>query len=246
MKQAIREQLLRINREFYQSFAKPFSETRQRLQPGVVRSLEHLNREHRVLDLGCGNGELGRYIFEAGHRGKYIGLDASDELLGEARKLSSTRNQTFLNLDLADRRWLDDMAAALGHQPQFDAIFAFAVIHHLPDHDLRLEILKSIGGLLDPSGTLILSVWNFLASPRLSKRIVPWSAVDLSQSELEEGDFLLDWRRGGYGLRYVHHFTGSALRDLAQEAGYAVLDEFLSDGESGHLGRYQFWRTMLY
>jgi hypothetical protein len=103
-------------------------------------------------------------------------------------------------------------------------------------------MLKSASNLLAEGGILTLSVWNFLASPRLSKRIVPWSVVKLVETEIDQGDYLLDWRRGGYGLRYVHHFTGPALRRLAQEAGYYISDEFLADGESGHLGRYQQWR----
>ena len=32
--------LLDLNRQFYQAFALPFSATRQRLQPGVLRILE--------------------------------------------------------------------------------------------------------------------------------------------------------------------------------------------------------------
>jgi SAM-dependent methyltransferase len=245
VKQKTRERLLQINREFYQSFAQPFSQSRKRLQPGVLRALEQLLPASQVLDLGCGNGELSHYLFESGHEGKYVGVDASEELLMEAESAVATSQAIFLHLDLADRVWVEQLAALMSTKPQFDTIFAFAVIHHLPSHDLRLNLLQSAHDLLSQGGTMMLSVWNFLASPRLSKRIVPWSAVKLAEQELEEGDFLLDWRSGGYGLRYVHHFTGPELRDLAHKAGYEVLDEFLSDGEGGNLGRYQIWRTML-
>jgi SAM-dependent methyltransferase len=245
VKQKTRERLLQINREFYQSFAQPFSQSRKRLQPGVLRALEQLLPASQVLDLGCGNGELSHYLFESGHEGKYVGVDASEELLMEAESAVAASQAIFLYLDLADKVWVEQLAALMSTKPQFDTIFAFAVIHHLPSHDLRLNLLQSAHDLLSQGGTMMLSVWNFLASPRLSKRIVPWSAVKLAEQELEEGDFLLDWRSGGYGLRYVHHFTGPELRDLAHKAGYEVLDEFLSDGEGGNLGRYQIWRTML-
>jgi hypothetical protein len=92
-----------------------------------------------------------------------------------------------------------------------------------------------------PGGRLTLSVWNFLASPRLRRRILPWREAGLAEGELDPGDYLLDWRRGGRGLRYVHHFTEPELDGLAAATGFGVADGYLSDGESGVLGRYQVW-----
>ena len=57
-----------------------------------------------------------------------------------------------------------------------------------------------------------------------------------------EGDYLLDWRRDGNGLRYVHHFNEEELAALASDSGFSVLETFNSDGESGNLGLYQVWR----
>ena len=52
----VRDKLIDLNRRFYQSFAKQFSDTRQRLQPGVMRILELISTRDDVLDLVCGNG----------------------------------------------------------------------------------------------------------------------------------------------------------------------------------------------
>ena len=52
---------------------------------------------------------------------------------------------------------------------------------------------------------------------------------------------LLDWKRDGMGLRYVHHFSPDELSVLASLAGFHVSESFLSDGESGNLGLYQVW-----
>jgi hypothetical protein len=31
--------------------------------------------------------------------------------------------------------------------------------------------------------------------------------VGLSANDVDPGDYLLDWRSGGEGLRYIHHFS---------------------------------------
>ena len=76
-----RDQLIDLNRTFYQTFAHEFSATRQRLQPGVQRILNQITSHESVLDLGCGNGALGKELFTRGHKGPYVGLDSNADLL---------------------------------------------------------------------------------------------------------------------------------------------------------------------
>ena len=61
---------------------------------------------------------------------------------------------------------------------------------------------------------------------------------------MDEGDYLLDWKRGGEGLRYVHQFSEEELGGLAEDAGFRVVESFYSDGESGRLGLYQVWTAL--
>jgi hypothetical protein len=121
-------------------------------------------------------------------------------------------------------------------------ITAFAVLHHIPGEELRLDILKTVHKLLAENGRFILSNWQFLNSERLKRRIKPWETAAISGSEVDAGDYLLDWRSGGDGLRYAHYFTAEELSALAQRAGFQVVDSFLSDGEGKRLGLYQIWR----
>jgi hypothetical protein len=88
------------------------------------------------------------------------------------------------------------------------------------------------------------SEWQFLGSERLRARIQPWSEAGLEAPDVDLGDFLLDWRQGGYGLRYVHHFTLNELEELAEETGFMIQETFRSDGEGGNLGLYQVWRPI--
>ena len=68
--------------------------------------------------------------------------------------------------------------------------------------------------------------------------------MGILDDEVDEWDYLLDWRRDGEGLRYVHYFTEEQLAELAAETGFAVAESFYSDGESGDLGLYQVWEKM--
>lgn len=243
--------LLDLNRQFYQTFALQFSATRQRLQPGVRRVLESVLKTNSILDIGCGNGELARELARQGYRGLYVGLDFSSELLNYARLLTSpdssaeishTSNQHFLQADLANPDW--EKAITEITDTSFDTILAFAALHHLPGEFLRQKVLGKIHEQLDDQGQFIHSEWQFLNSPRLISRIQPWSEAGLSAADVDSGDYLLDWRRGGTGLRYVHHFTEEELWNLAAETGFKVVEGFYSDGEGGKLGLYQVWKRI--
>ena len=250
MEDATIARLLDINRQFYQTFALQFSQTRQRLQPGVLHILETYFSKARqpftVLDLGCGNGELARRLADLNPQGAYVGVDLSPGLLQEAQQnYAATMQASFIQLDLANPGW--DRALVnqgLVTQPPFDRILAFALLHHIPGRALRMEILRSVRQLATREGLFIHSEWQFLNSPRLRQRIQPWEAAGMSPAEVEAGDYLLDWKHGGYGLRYVHQFSLQELESMANKAGFEIIDNFMSDGEGGNLGLYQVWKAV--
>lgn len=232
--------LLDLNRRFYQSFANQFAITRERIQPGVRQVLHTLGRSARILDLGCGNGQLLRELTREGFQGQYVGVDSSGELLAHARKnVPPSVNATLIQADLASPDWDKTLP-----EPQFDVILAFASLHHFPGAGLRRQILHKVRAHIDPKGRFIHSEWQFLNSPRLRKRIQAWEKAGLSEADADPGDYLLDWRRGGYGLRYVHHFTEKELESLAEVTGFRIVETFYSDGETGNLGLYQVWKPV--
>jgi tRNA (uracil-5-)-methyltransferase TRM9 len=229
--------LLELNRRFYQTFAVQFSATRQRLQPGVKRVLEQIKPTEKLLDLGCGNGELARQLTRRGYTGLYTGLDFSSALLEQACADQPT-NFHFLQADLSSTDWDAPLQGG-----QYDIVMAFAVLHHLPGLELRIQVLHKVKSLLRHGDRFIHSEWQFLNSPRLRTRVQPWETIGLSASDVDPDDYLLDWRRGGQGLRYVHHFSEGELERLAEAAGFKVIQSFLSDGENGRLGLYQVWQV---
>jgi tRNA (uracil-5-)-methyltransferase TRM9 len=239
--------ILDLNRQFYQTFSLQFSETRQRIQPGVRRIIErHLEgADGSILDLGCGNGELAREMAKRGIQGPYLGLDFSPGLLEEARRnLPESIQAEFYQLDLSQEDWNASTAGeALSRLKLFRFCLAFAVLHHLPGENLRRSVIKKARNYIEPGGLFIHSVWQFLNSPRLRARLQPWEKAGINPEQVERDDYLLDWRHGGEGLRYAHHFRQEKLEDLARVGGFRILETFESDGEGGNLGLYQVWEA---
>jgi tRNA (uracil-5-)-methyltransferase TRM9 len=238
--------LIQLNRDFYTRFGDSFSATRHRLQPGVRRVLGRLQGDESILDLGCGNGELARELAKQGHRGPYLGLDFSLPLLRDAEVHPDGFSARFMEVDLTKLSVISDQLSVNSEQisvnsEQISVISAFAVLHHIPSEEIRMNILRTVHRLLAGDGKFILSNWQFLNSEKLRGRIQDWSKAGLSNADVDAGDYLLDWRSGGEGLRYVHHFSEAELLALAKATGFNVMETFYSDGDSGNLGLYQVW-----
>ena len=237
-------QLLEINRRFYDEHGQDFADTRTRIQPGVRRVLQSLEVEDSILDLGCGSGALARTLSQNGHRGRYLGLDFSLPALERASLGHYEFPTSFLEADLAQpgRLRFQVLSRSAGLMAESWAVVAaFAFLHHIPGKSLRLDLLRLVHSWLRADGRFILSNWQFSASGRMQSRIMPWSAVGMNDTDLDEGDHLIDWRRGGTGLRYVHEFRESELAGLAAESGFSVVESFLSDGADRRSGLYQIW-----
>ncbi len=244
-------QLFALNRRFYQTFAHPFAETRRRIQPGVRRYVKTLFQQGNWLDLGCGSGTLAVEWAHDRLPGLYWGADFSQGLLDEAREAVDAlqfdnKNIRFSMTDFEEENWERAFTGT-----RFEGVALFAVLHHIPGSDLRRNVLQAARSLLPAGGWLVHSEWQFQHSPKLMARVKPWELAGLRDSDVEEGDTLLDWRHlcddqdKEPGLRYVHLFSREELGGLAQRAGFEIVDEFESDGQGERLGLYQVWQKII-
>jgi hypothetical protein len=149
---------------------------------------------------------------------------------------------TFIRADLSGPDWDRKILASL--KKPFDLVTAFASLHHIPSQGMRLSILNKARAMLHTGGKFIHSEWQFMNSDKLKDRIQPWEDAGLTSEDVDEGDYLMDWRSGGRGLRYVHHFYESELEALAAASRFRVRQTFRSDGANGLLALYQVWETV--
>ena len=233
MRTFVARRLLRINTRFYQQFGAEFAASRSALQPGMLRALPDLTGCAAVLDVGCGNGRFGGALPAPV---RYVGVDNSAALLGCAAQRTHT---SFLQLDLMDPAWV------LRVRRRFPAIVCFAVLHHVPGARRRLRLLRQLHGLLQPGGVCVLSVWQFAHVPRLRRKICDWQQAGVTAAQVDAQDYLLDWQRGGSGLRYAHQFSLAELAQLCARAGFEVRQTYRSDGATGDMGLYVILRAVV-
>lgn len=251
--------LLDLNRQFYSLRGRDFADTRRRVQPGVRRVMKRLKGDEAVLDLGCGSGVFAAELSRDGHQGKYLGIDESDILLEVARAGRYGFPVQFVRANLAELTPASATVAQHADTPgaqvtpasntdiipdeHWSWVTAFAVLHHIPGRGLRVALLERVRRWLRPDGCFVISNWQFTVNKRLRAKIQPWSSIDATL-DIDDGDFLLDWRRGGRAYRYVHEFSEAELRSLASDTGFSITDTFNSDGADGASGLYQVWQPI--
>lgn len=97
---------------------------------------------YRVLEIGCGTGNVLRALEQACPRGRVLGMDLFAEGLAYARTRTSC---PLVQANLEQ--------PALG--VKFDLIGAFDVVEHLSDD---LQVFRSLHSMLKPGGVLLLTV----------------------------------------------------------------------------------------
>jgi hypothetical protein len=72
--------------------------------------------------------------------------------------------------------------------------------------------------------------------------LLSWDAVGLLPDDIEPGDYLLNWKREGYGLRYVHLIDEEETASLAASVGLTIETLFRADGHNNNLTLYAVLR----
>ncbi len=99
----------------------------------------------RVLDCGCGTGQLSAFLALAGPRREVVGLDGCTASLAEAERFR--QRERVENWTLAR----GDLFALPLRERSFDVVVCRGVVHHTPDPErATLEVARrvAVGGLL--------------------------------------------------------------------------------------------------
>jgi len=108
----------------------------------------------KVLDIGCGRGEVCAYLSNLG--AECIGIDYSNDAIKIAKKTFG-KNATFYQMDCTKMNF---------QQNKFDIIFMLDVVEHLEQKELEKTIANCYS-ILKPEGKLIIHTMPnaFLAKP---------------------------------------------------------------------------------
>ena len=105
----------------------------------------------RILDLGCGNGILGRFLFSLFPSAGCLFVDFSDPMLDAAREnVGDLSSAAFAKADFSDPHWLKNVKP---HGP-FDIVVSGFAIHHQTDERKR-SLYSEIYDLLTPDGVFL-------------------------------------------------------------------------------------------
>lgn len=109
------------------------------------------NTPKRILDLGCGNGILGRFLLNRFSLASGLFVDFSGPMLDAARQSTeSLPNAAVEKADFGSPRWIE---VAKGHGA-FDIVVSGFAIHHQPD-ERKKALYSEIFDLLMPSGVFL-------------------------------------------------------------------------------------------
>ncbi|WVQ96963.1 hypothetical protein IAU59_004072 [Kwoniella sp. CBS 9459] len=116
----------------------------------------------KIIDLGCGTGELTRLIYEkvtanqGRGTGEVVGVDSSQEMLDKAATYHTQTSIPYIRADI------QDLAAFAARYPEyqgrFDAVFTNATLHWCKRPQGVVEL---VGWLLRPGGRMVFEFGGF-------------------------------------------------------------------------------------
>lgn len=141
----------------YDKFAKTFSNSRKNLAwPEIDYFIEYISQLYwekriKILDVGCGNGRLLKYLKQSNLQFDYMWVDSSSWMIDEAKQEFSDDSFEVLDMINIDKLW-----------QKFDIVFFIASFHHLETIEDRIRVLLQTKNLLNTDWQVLLTNWNLM------------------------------------------------------------------------------------
>ncbi|CAO3595502.1 unnamed protein product [Absidia cylindrospora] len=155
----------------------------------------------RILDLGCGSGELTNDL--AGQCAQVVGIDASENMINKAIHIQQHKNTEYHVVDGQDlSSWLISE-----NIPPFDAVFSSAALHWMKKDPVA--VIKGMHDALKPGGRMVVEAGGFMNVGEVHTTLI--QALD---------------RRGLDGKSYSPWFFPSDVhyKQLLEQNGFDVKD----------------------
>ncbi|MBT3865165.1 methyltransferase domain-containing protein [Candidatus Peregrinibacteria bacterium] len=173
--------LLKNVKKTYNHIADDFSKTRQNIWEEFKIFNKYIKDGDKIADIGCGNGRFYKFISKTKEI-KYIGIDNSQKLIAEAKKISTRLFKTgdLLKIPLKDN--------------SKNVTLSIAVLHHIPSKQLRQKAIKELARVTKKGGKLLLTVWNLREQKKyktyVRKAFIRWLTT---LGKYEKRGLLIPW-----------------------------------------------------
>lgn len=231
MNEQTAQTILRLTRETYERIAREFDKTRKVPWDDFNIFTPYVKEGMTVLDVGCGNGRLYRYLKNKNIA--YLGIDQNQYLIAKAAQRYP--DASFAKGDITQ---LERTPEILGKQ--FDCIFCISLLSHIPSNEYRRYVLASIRQYLKPTGTFCMLNWNLWRPGWKQKNV--WTGnfqrVLLSTQEwtmryavperaINFRDVMAWWGNSYSGSPlYYRAFTTSELKRICMAVGFRDAQSF--------------------
>jgi SAM-dependent methyltransferase len=117
----------------------------------ISRIIEKFNASiNTFLDLGCGDGFMGHFIYQLYPNAHGVFLDCSQEMIKKAKAKDVGQMSEYVVQDFADPNWYRSIKPSL----KFDLIIAGYSIHHI-ENNQKQRLYKDVFELLNPNGIFL-------------------------------------------------------------------------------------------
>lgn len=154
----------------------------------------------RALEVGCGSGVGTEIIFEKFGAAKVVAFDLDETMVEKARKRLRAYPQDRLKLTVGDVTAIDEP------DESFDAVFNFAILHHVPDWQAAVAEIRRVlkpGGLFffEDVTTHALNKWSyrtFMLHPEENRFSADEFVAEIERQGMVVGDRRLEKGDGDF------------------------------------------------
>jgi len=209
------EQILQQVKNGYNRIAEHFSQTRYKSWDEFKLFFEYIKDRQKILDLGCGNGRLYKFLKDRNLDVDYYGLDNAEELIKICQEKYPEIAGHFITSEISKLPYQVD---------SFDLVFCIATFNHLPTSDLQLKTLREVHRVLKSDGYFLMTNWHLWHRPFWKYFFNQFS------QKISWKDFFIPWKSPNGQVqyqRYYHAFTKGELKRLLKKSNFKIEKIFL-------------------